>query len=107
MSSSLIFTARCYASAVYAVVLCLSVRHKLALYRKTGQIRLVLSWELPSTTYLILRYKEVRVPLKIRVGLLPSGRIDYYKSVDCSPLTPSLRFLLDLSYNLLLQLCSC
>jgi len=148
----LIFTARRYAGAVHAVVVCPSVCLSVCLsvcssnrccIETTGQIELVLARRLPSTIP-TLCYKEIGVSPKIKV--LPSGTLVpnsgrrkfrhgksialstkfvvvvdgrpcwrhlcdsrrvvavYYKSVNCNPLTPLLRFVVDLLFNLFLQL---
>jgi len=75
---SVFFTARRYASVVFAVVVCpsvrLSVRHKPALYRNYCTNRALILARRPSgrtSTYLTLWYKEIPVSPKIRV--LSSG----------------------------------
>jgi len=54
----------CYASAVFAVVVCSSVRHKPVLYRNHWSWFLV--WRFPCSC-LRLSCKEIWVPLKVRV----------------------------------------
>jgi len=74
-----VFTARRYASDVFAVVVCPSVclfvrpsvtsQHCI---ETSGRIKLFLAWKLPSS-YPGLCYKEIWVSLKMRV--LPSGTL--------------------------------
>jgi len=77
-----VFTARRYASAVYAVVACPSVRPSVHLsvtsrfcIETTRRMELVLAWMLPLT-YTKLCCKEIRVPPKIRV--LPSETFPFF-----------------------------
>ena len=61
-----IFTARCYASAVLAMGLCLCLSQVGVLLKQLNESGWFLARELHST-YLTLCYKEIHVPLKIRV----------------------------------------
>ena len=147
-----IFTARRYASAVYAVVVCLSdclsVRHMtLSYYIETTTrigLRLIFGTEASfDISYTVLKFVYFQ---KLRV--LPSGTllqtldlenfatasrwcgrlnsstvelVDHtyegraprdwihtvcYSLIDCNPLTPLLRFILDLLQNLFLRCCA-
>jgi len=64
------FAAQCYASAVLATGLCLSVRVRLSqvgvISKRTNESGWFLAWELHST-YPTLCYKEIHVTSKIRV----------------------------------------
>ena len=74
------FTARRYASAVYAVVVCPAVCHKPGLYRNDWiYIAGFLAREL-LLTYPKLCYKKIRVSPKIRA--LPSGTLPQIPDVE-------------------------
>jgi len=65
----MIFTARRYASAVFALSVCLSVHRSITsryCIETTGRFKLVLAWRLHST-YPILCYQEIWVSPKVRV----------------------------------------
>jgi len=75
---SVAFAMQCYASVVYAVVLCLSVHPSICLSQASilsqwlDESSWFLAWRLPST-YPTLCYKEILLLLKIRV--LPSRNL--------------------------------
>jgi len=74
------FTARRYASAIYAVVVCPAVCHKPGLYRNDWiYIAGFLARELPLT-YPKLCYKKIRVSPKIRA--LPAGTLPQIPDVE-------------------------
>jgi len=80
------FTTRRYASAVFAVVLCPSLRPSVCqsstsqyCIETTGRIELFLAWRLPST-YPTLCYKEIRASPKI--GVLPFGTLSQTQDLE-------------------------
>jgi len=140
----LIFTARHYASAVCAVIVCPSAYpsvHRKPVSHRNDESNWFLAWELPSTDP-TLCCKKILVPLKIRVLLsgtlsqtldsenfattsrsrcqqklstvelvdnIYNGRCVvavYYTSASCKPISPSLRFVLDLLSNMFLSVFS-